>query len=73
MISPYFEELSTKYSGVTFLKVDVDAVEVRQCMGCTLKVFLQRAHPYVLAGCCSGVRHKCHANISGVEEQSEGG
>ena len=29
MISPYFEELSTKHSGVTFLKVDVDAVEVR--------------------------------------------
>lgn len=28
MISPYFEELSTKYSGITFLKVDVDAVEV---------------------------------------------
>ncbi|DBA87995.1 hypothetical protein WJX77_008883 [Trebouxia sp. C0004] len=27
MISPYFEELSTKYSGVTFVKVDVDAVE----------------------------------------------
>lgn len=28
MISPYFEELSTKYSGITFIKVDVDAVEV---------------------------------------------
>ena len=29
MISPYFEELSTKHSGVTFIKVDVDAVEVQ--------------------------------------------
>ena len=28
MISPYFEELSTKFSNVYFLKVDVDAVEV---------------------------------------------
>ncbi|KAL3158313.1 hypothetical protein ABBQ38_010557 [Trebouxia sp. C0009 RCD-2024] len=27
MISPYFEELSTKHTGATFIKVDVDAVE----------------------------------------------
>ena len=28
MIYPCFEELSAQYMGVTFLKVDVDAVEV---------------------------------------------
>lgn len=33
MISPFFEELSTKYSGVTFIKVDVDAVEVQSSTG----------------------------------------
>ncbi|KAI7838707.1 hypothetical protein COHA_007504 [Chlorella ohadii] len=27
MIGPYFEELSTQYEGVVFLKVDVDEVE----------------------------------------------
>ncbi|KAK9827333.1 hypothetical protein WJX81_006079 [Elliptochloris bilobata] len=27
VIGPYFEELSTQYPGITFLKVDVDAVE----------------------------------------------
>ena len=31
MISPYFDELSKDYKSVYFLKVDVDAVEVRCC------------------------------------------
>ena len=29
LISPYFDELSTQYPGIIFLKVDVDAVDVR--------------------------------------------
>lgn len=34
MIYPYYEELSAQYIGVTFLKVDVDAVEVHfSCKG----------------------------------------
>ena len=28
MIAPYYEELSSEFTGVLFLKVDVDAVEV---------------------------------------------
>jgi thiol-disulfide isomerase/thioredoxin len=34
MISPYFDELSKDYKSVYFLKVDVDAVEVRIASCC---------------------------------------
>ena len=32
LISPYFDELSAQYPGIIFLKVDVDAVDVRSLL-----------------------------------------
>ena len=34
MIGPYFDELSTRHPTLLFLKVDVDALEVRRCRSC---------------------------------------
>lgn len=48
MISPYFEELSTKHPGATFIKVDVDAVEVRSTTSLPAHIFSKDSS----AHCC---------------------
>ena len=42
LISPYFDELSAQYPGIIFLKVDVDAVDVRGLLlfGCSGAMWL---------------------------------
>ncbi len=56
VIGPYFEELSTAYPGLVFLKVDVDAVEVRALLRAARRV------PRQTAGACAGAAAAASAN-----------
>lgn len=88
MISPYFEELSTEFSGLVFLKVDVDDMEVQnsvrvasmlQSVALTCAVYgdSTRARSVTwfttcAAGDCSRVRSLRDADLSNLARRGEG-